>query len=73
MTTLMNCSANGAPEVDVEVTPEMIRAGLDAFYENAACGWETPGRKDLIEMLEEVFRAMAKSAPTFFRSAQSSP
>jgi hypothetical protein len=51
----------------------MIRAGLDAFYENAACGWETPGRKDLIEMLEEVFRAMAKSAPTFFRSAQSSP
>lgn len=46
----------GAPEI--EVTPEMTDAGVDAFYENAIWSWETPSRAELRKMLREVFRAM---------------
>jgi hypothetical protein len=46
----------GAPEI--EVTPAMIEAGVDAYYENAIWGWENPGREQLKEMVRAIFSAM---------------
>jgi hypothetical protein len=53
-------AAAGAPEIieECEVTPEMIDAGIDAYYENAIWGWENPGGKALREMMREIFKAM---------------
>ena len=48
----------GAPEV----TPEMVDAGVMAYYGIAAEGWENPGRAELRKMLEAVFQAMASRA-----------
>ena len=64
--------AAGAPEAQIDVTPEMIEAGVFAYYENAICGWDNPGNAALRPMLREVFVAMwrkrqAKSAPTPYR------
>jgi hypothetical protein len=47
----------GAPEI--EVTPEMIEAGVGAYYENAIWGWDNPGRKELQEMVKAIFLAMS--------------
>jgi hypothetical protein len=56
----------GAPEAgaseELEVTPAMIEAGVDAYYENAWSGWENPGLAPLREMVRNVFRAMSTCA-----------
>jgi hypothetical protein len=54
------------PEADIipdeiELAPEIIKAGVQAYYENALWGWENPGLDDLKIMLREVYRAMAKA------------
>lgn len=51
----------GAPEI--EVTPEMIEAGMQRYYENAAGGWESPGGEELSRVLAEIYVEMAKCAP----------
>ena len=48
----------------IEVTPEMINAGVDAYYENGIWGWENPGRKALREMVREIFLAMSHAQHT---------
>jgi hypothetical protein len=47
----------------IEVTPEMLDAGAQTFYENAVGGWETPGAKELRNLLREIYAAMARCAP----------
>lgn len=47
---------------ELEVTPEMIRAGVGAYYECAVSGWEVPDRGELIQMLREAYLRMAKAA-----------
>ncbi len=49
-----------APEI--EITPEMIAAGVQTYYENAGAEWDNPGLDELKIMLREVYSAMAKSA-----------
>jgi hypothetical protein len=51
----------GAPNATT-VTPAMIEAGVDAYYENAGWGWDNPGRKELREMVRSIFRAMSSDA-----------
>ena len=55
-------SEAGAPEI--EVTPAMIAAAVDAYYRNYGSGWESPGGEELSRVLCEVCRAMAKCVPT---------
>ena len=45
---------------EVEVTPEMIAAGVDAYYENAIWGWDNPGNRQLREMVSDIFVAMCR-------------
>jgi hypothetical protein len=47
----------GAPEI--EVTTDMIEAGVQAYYENAIWGWENPGREELRKMTEAIYMAMS--------------
>lgn len=55
----------GAPaEPEIEVTPDMIEAAMMAYYINYGSGWANPGYEELSLVLCEVYRAMAKSAPT---------
>jgi hypothetical protein len=49
-------------EPEVDVTPEMIRAGVMAYYDNAFEGWESPGGASLREMMVAIFRAMAATS-----------
>ena len=49
----------GAPEIKIEVTPEMVEAGVDAYYANAYWGWDNPGNDALREMVTEIFKAMS--------------
>lgn len=53
-----------APVDEIEVTPDMIEAGKEAYYKNYGSGWENPGDGELIRVLCEVYRAMAKYAPS---------
>jgi hypothetical protein len=46
----------GAPET--EVSPEMIEAGVSAYYRNIGWGWDNPGEEPLKRMLVATFRAM---------------
>jgi hypothetical protein len=32
-----------------EVTPEMVQAGIEAYYEEAFDGWANPGRNELVK------------------------
>jgi hypothetical protein len=48
---------------EIEVTPEMIEAGVRAYYENAMWGWESPGGAELRNLLGQVYRDMARLAP----------
>lgn len=53
----------GAPiEADeTYVTPEMIEAGVRAYYENAVEGWDNPGNAQLRSMMRTIFEAMSSS------------
>jgi hypothetical protein len=53
----------GAPEAEIEVTPEMIEAGVQIYYENACEGWASPGGNELRRALAEIYVEMAKCAP----------
>jgi|HubBroStandDraft_6_1064221.scaffolds.fasta_scaffold10215098_1 hypothetical protein len=44
----------------VEVTPQMIEAGVAAYYANEGEGWNNPNNKELGEMLAEIFKAMSR-------------
>ena len=57
----------GAPEI--EVTPEMIDAGVQTYYENTSEGWNSPGGRELRTVLAEIYVEMAKYAPKPFRRA----
>jgi len=46
----------GAPEL--EITPKMIEAGVNTYYENAIWGWDNPGNDELRQMLKQIFKAM---------------
>ena len=48
-----------APATELMVTPEMIDAGVAAYYENAIWGWESPGGESVREMMAVIFRAMS--------------
>jgi hypothetical protein len=45
--------------ISEEVTPEMINAGVHAYYENAIYGWDNPGQRQLEDMLRSIYAAMA--------------
>ncbi len=47
----------------IKVTPEMIEAGVQAYYKNACGGWENPGGDELRNALREIYEAMARCAP----------
>jgi hypothetical protein len=49
----------GAPGNIVEITPDMIEAGVHAYYENAWTGWENPGLRELRDMVRAIFLAMS--------------
>jgi hypothetical protein len=49
-------TAAGAPEI--EITPEMIQAGVQAYYESAFDGWQSPGGSELREMIRTIFLEM---------------
>ena len=49
-------SEAGAPEI--EITPAMIEAGVDAYYRNAGSGWENSGHAELKAMVSAIFSAM---------------
>lgn len=58
-------SASALPQGEAsapEVTPEMIEAGIHAYYENAIWGWENPGLGELRKMLAAIYRAMFSHA-----------
>ena len=48
-----------SPATELEVTPEMIEAGVMAYYENASEGWDSPGGKDLERAIRSIYRAMS--------------
>lgn len=48
---------------EIEVTPEMIEAGVRAYYENAVGGWENPGQEELRDVLAAAFKAMIAAFP----------
>jgi hypothetical protein len=47
-----------APAPDLEITPEMIDAGVQAYYENSGEGWSNPGDNELCVMVRNVFLEM---------------
>jgi hypothetical protein len=49
----------GKPD-EIEITPEMIEAGVMAYYGVASegWGWEAPDRPELKRMVRSVFQAM---------------
>jgi hypothetical protein len=51
----------GAPEV--EVTSEMIWAGVMIYGENAGEGWSNPGIDELRRMVRLIFEEMLSSRP----------
>ena len=54
------CKKCAFPDADpVVVTPEMIDAGVRAYYANAVGGWDNPGTEELREMMREIFKAMS--------------
>ena len=53
----------GAPWAEIEVTPDMITAGVQTYYETAAGGWESPGGEELRNLLREIYVEMARCAP----------
>jgi hypothetical protein len=55
----------------IEVTPAMIEAGVNAYFENAWSGWENPGATALREMMVAVFTAMSISSPRSTRATKS--
>ena len=46
----------GAPEI--EVTPDMIEAGVHAYNLNAIWGWDNPGLDALREMVRVIYVEM---------------
>jgi hypothetical protein len=46
----------GAPEI--EVTPEMIEAGVNAFFLNKSEDWSSPGGVEMDDMMRAIFLAM---------------
>jgi hypothetical protein len=46
----------GAPEI--EITPDMIEAGVQAFYENKSEDWCSPGGIEMDNMMRAIFLAM---------------
>jgi hypothetical protein len=47
---------------EIEITPEMIEAGVQAYYENAVEGWDNPGNAQLRSMMRTIFQAMSSSS-----------
>jgi hypothetical protein len=43
---------------EIEITPEMIEAGVLAYYENSGEGWSNPGDSELSAMVRNVFQEM---------------
>jgi hypothetical protein len=46
----------GAPEI--EVTPDMIEAGIHAYFANTSEDWCAPGGDELRRMMRTIFLAM---------------
>lgn len=46
----------GAPET--EITPEMIEAGIHAFFWNKTEDWANPGDEELRAMMRSIYVAM---------------
>lgn len=55
---------NASPK-EIEVTPEMIDAGMDALYDVPS--WPESGKEDYAMALTLCFRAMLKASPQFRR------
>ncbi len=51
----------GAPEI--EITPEMIEAGVQTYYEYVDDRWNSPGGDELMDVLAKIYAEMAKCAP----------
>jgi hypothetical protein len=51
---------SGAPRDEIKITPEMIEAGVDAYYGIASDGWDNPGNAALRAMVREIFTAMSR-------------
>jgi hypothetical protein len=47
----------GAP--GIEVTPAMIEAGVQAYYENTSEDWNSPSGTELRKMMRTIFSAMS--------------
>ena len=43
---------------DIIITPEMISAGADAYYENTSEDWASPGGEEMRRMIRSIFSAM---------------
>ena len=43
---------------EVEITPDMIDAGVLAYYENSGEGWSNPGDSELRATIRNVFQEM---------------
>jgi hypothetical protein len=46
----------GAPEI--EVTPEMIEAGIEAFCRNKSEDWSNPGGSEKADVIRAIYLAM---------------
>jgi hypothetical protein len=57
------CSADTARAPETKITPEMIEAGVQAYFEMAIWGWDNPGNDELRLMLSRTYEAMATAAP----------
>lgn len=58
-------------EIEVEITPEMIEAGVEAYYALAGEGWENPGEWALKPALSAIYEAMYLSSPRNEHDAKS--
>lgn len=47
-----------ADSPQIEVSPEMIAAGVHAFYANKSADWNSPRSDELEEMMRTIFLAM---------------
>ena len=56
-------SEAGAPEAEIEVTSEMIEAGLDTLYEFDIT---EPREAEMRKAVTEVYRTMVRTGPTSF-------
>ena len=55
---------SGAPKEEIEVTPEMIEAGLDALFRVATSDWSLPSHAEIRPVVREIYLAMRRSSPT---------